>query len=203
MKMVLPPTVQLERRMRAAKVRTTNDLDLFKAGTILRWLADSSDIYNGRPETMHVVERCGLCILPLGVLARFTRDSGMHSSGWWKNPDYERCYHLSLSFHDPESGQSIGQKQANLSREMVYATFGGDRARMLWCEPPFSDDGKRLAVWHYRLFMEPDWKTPLLPRGEVYTREFIESGWKSWSDVQADMQTLNLGDEIPEVGGAA
>src|SRR6478735_9787374 len=27
----------------------------------------------------------------------FTRDTGYHTSGWWKNPDYERRWHLSLS----------------------------------------------------------------------------------------------------------
>lgn len=37
---------------------------------------------------------------PTGTMLLFTRDIGHHTSGWWKNPDYERCYHLSLSFWD-------------------------------------------------------------------------------------------------------
>ena len=27
----------------------------------------------------------------------YTRDFGAHSSGWKKNPDFEQCYHLSIS----------------------------------------------------------------------------------------------------------
>lgn len=44
-------------------------------------------------------------IIPIGFVALFTHDRGMHSSGWWKNPDYEQCLHLSLSFFDPETGE--------------------------------------------------------------------------------------------------
>lgn len=47
---------------------------------------------------------------------------------------------------------------------------------------PFSPDGKRCDVHHYRLFLAPDWRTPILPRKELYSREFTEAGWKSWSD---------------------
>src|SRR5574337_499038 len=31
------------------------------------------------------------------TLLIFTRDTGHHTSGWFKNPDYERCLHLSTS----------------------------------------------------------------------------------------------------------
>ena len=37
-----------------------------------------------------------------GVQIIFTRDTGHHSSGWLKNPDYERCWHLSLSYRAPD-----------------------------------------------------------------------------------------------------
>lgn len=123
---------------------------------------------------------------PTGTKIGFTRDVGHHSSGWWKNPDYERCFHLSLSFHYPETGEALGERDRKLTREWIELFFGNDRA-LLWAEPPYSEMGKRLDVWHYRLFMNDDWRTPLLPRKEVYSREFTEAGWKSWSDVQADI----------------
>ena len=49
--------------------------------------------------------------------------------------------------------------------------FYRDAARLVWCEPPTFREGKTLGVWHYRLFCDPNWQ-PILPRGEVYTREF-------------------------------
>ncbi len=103
----------------------------------------------------------------------FTRDIGHHSSGWWKNPDYERCYHLSISFPG-------GSNKFALSK-IIQGLFG-DNKNKLWIEPPYSDDGKRKGVWHYRLFCDANWQ-PIIPRGEVYSKEFTESGWKSYSEV--------------------
>lgn len=119
-----------------------------------------------------------------GTLLLFTRDVGYHSSGWWKNPDYERCRHLSLSFFDPETREPR-PRDCLATREIVKLFFGRDR-RLLWCEPPYSDDGKRSDVWHYRLFCDPGWQ-PIKPRGEVYNRELTEAGWKSYSDARAAM----------------
>lgn len=118
---------------------------------------------------------------PVSTRILFTRDEGMHTSGWWKNPDYERCFHLSLSFIDTESGMD-----APHDRKLATAwclLFFRESTRLLWVEPPYSAHGRQHDVWHYRLFVAEDWRTPILPRGEVYTREFTEAGWKSWSDV--------------------
>lgn len=133
------------------------------------------------------LHRCHGYHEPTGSKIGFTRDFGHHTSGWWKNPDYERCFHLSLSFHDPESGEPLGDRDTKLTQEWIDL-FYGDNKRLIWAEPPYSEYGKALATWHYRLFMNPDWQTPLLPRGEVYSREFTEAGWKSWSDVQAEIE---------------
>lgn len=120
-----------------------------------------------------------------GISLLYSRDTGHHSGGWWKNPDYERCFHLALSFFDPESLEPR-PRDIPLTRELVRLFFGWNR-RWLWCEPPYSADGKRLGVWHYRLFCDGGWR-PIKPRGEVYSRELIEAGWKSFSDVQAEME---------------
>ena len=115
----------------------------------------------------------------------FSRDTGMHSSGWWKNPDYERCYHLSISFAAVSS--LIGVAPSRLPHNPKEAArwcevlFGDDK-RHLWVEGPFSDHGKAFGVWHYRLFCDPAWK-PITPRGEVYSRDWTPSDWKSWSDI--------------------
>jgi len=105
----------------------------------------------------------------------FTRDVGHHSSGWWKNPDYERCYHLSISFPS-------GKNKSSLNK-IIDGLFGANK-KMLWIEPPYSQQGKQAEVWHYRLFCDEHWQ-PIIPRGEVYSKEFTEMGWKSFSELNA------------------
>lgn len=41
---------------------------------------------------------CTALHAPTHSVVLFTRDVGHHTSGWMKNPDFERCLHLSLSY---------------------------------------------------------------------------------------------------------
>lgn len=121
--------------------------------------------------------------VPTGTSLIFTRDIGHHSSGWFKNPDYEQCYHLSLSFWDLEKHEMVAfdHKLA----EAWVRTFYGDWTRYVWEEGP-SDEGKLLGgkeIRHYRVFCDPVWQ-PIVPRGEVYTKDFTDKGWKSFSEKQ-------------------
>ncbi len=113
----------------------------------------------------------------------FTRDIGYHSSGWWKNPDYERCYHLSISFP--------GGKNKNGLEKIIDGLFGPDKNK-IWVESPYSDIGKSKEVWHYRLFCDEQW-LPIIPRGEVYSTQFTERGWKSFSEATAVKDRLQAG----------
>lgn len=106
----------------------------------------------------------------------FTRDIGYHSSGWWKNPDYERCWHLSISFRGGSEKKAL---------EQILDNLFGENKKLIWIEPPYSSDGKKMDVWHYRLFCDVNWQ-PIKPRGEVYNTDFTERGWKSFSEVQYD-----------------
>jgi len=149
----------------------------------MRRVARIETTYNGLATVANqqLLDRCtGLHILT-GTKLIFTRDAGMHSSGWWKNPDYERCWHLSLSFVDPLSGESA-PKDVKLTDRWIDAFYGENR-RYLWSESPFSDVGKTHNVWHYRVFVDPAWQ-PIIPHGEVYNRELTEAGWHSYSDLQ-------------------
>ena len=140
-------------------------------------------LYDGlvTPANRLYLDRCTGRHYPTGTLLIFTRDCGMHSSGWWKNPDYERCWHLSISFRDPMTGGHI-PKQDDLSEQWVEAFYGQNK-RFVWAEPPYSEHGKRSDSWHYRVFCNPLWE-PIIPRGEVYHKEFTERGWLSFSDLQ-------------------
>lgn len=136
--------------------------------------------YDGRLSSQKRLDDYMALHLPTGTYLIFTRDVGMHSCGWWKNPDYERCWHLSLSFRDPDSHQPA-PKDERLTREWIEVFFGHDRT-LLWAEPPYSAQGKASDTWHYRLFCDPDWQ-PILPRGEVYSKVFTERAWKSFSEL--------------------
>lgn len=105
----------------------------------------------------------------------FTKEVGYHSSGWWKNPDYERCYHLSISFPGGKDKSTLKKVLANL--------FPGFE-HLLWVEPPYSPEGKATDVWHYRLFCDINWM-PIKPRGEVYSTQFTERGWMSFSELHS------------------
>lgn len=132
------------------------------------------------------IDRCRRVEPAFGCTLLYTRDAGMHAMGWWKNPDYNQCLHLSLSFFDRETMQSAPHDHAKAKRWCEI--FFDGMTRLIWAEPPFSPDGKRFDVWHYRVFTAPDFKTPLLPRSEVYSRDFTAAGWKSWSDLHAGEQ---------------
>lgn len=142
-------------------------------------------IYDGRADkqNMRLLRQCShLYSINPEVSARliYSRDAGHHSSGWWKNPDYERCLHLSISFcvNPTDAPLTFDKRQAQTIAESF---FGGD-TRKCWIEPPYSPEGKHADVHHYRLFCDQSW-TPMLPRGEVYHREFTEIGWRSFSEI--------------------
>jgi hypothetical protein len=122
-------------------------------------------------------ERAGQVHWPTGTSLLFTRDIGYHASGFLKNPDYERCYHLSISFWD--MAYLVPRPfEPKLAHAWVKAFFG-DWSRYVW------EEGPRLNLpvgfRHYRVFCSRGWQ-PILPRKEVYTRDFTPSDWKSWSE---------------------
>ena len=185
------------------------DADTLQTVVALMRRTARSGITTGRdrhPSERAYLNRCSYFHWHTGTCVIFTRDTGHHSGGWMKNPDYERCWHLSLSFRTPSPAREVGSL-ANMhtlgvlmrnsglymppepfdmrqARAWVHAFYGEDR-RYCWEEGPFSGEGKHLGVRHYRLFCDPTW-VPILPRKEVYTKEFTEAGWRSWSEVQGE-----------------
>lgn len=122
---------------------------------------------------------CRFWIEKYNALILFTRDEGHHTCGWWKNPDYERCYHLSISFMDKFQNRKPHKKK---EAEKLVKLFFGNNSNLVWCEPPYSKEGLKNEVWHYRLFCDENWKA-IKPRGEVYSTQFTEVGWKSFSEI--------------------
>lgn len=128
-------------------------------------------IYDGTKETFDYLRSCSSFFVPQRARVIFIRDVGHHSSGWWKNPDYERCLHMSISFEDGYLARRA---------EVLAKAFFGDDVRLLWIEPPQTKTGRQIGVWHYRLFCDPVWKG-IKPRGEVYS-PLMPKGWMSFSE---------------------
>jgi hypothetical protein len=137
----------------------------------------ASGLWDGRSQSEYF-ENCRWLLERFPCTIVFTKETGYHSSGWWKNPDYERCWHLSIAFPG-------GKDKKGLSDILVY--LFGQFKNLLWVEPPYSDIGKSKEVWHYRLFCDENWQ-PIKPRGEVYNTHFTERGWKSFSELNASNQ---------------
>lgn len=135
--------------------------------------AASLGIWDGRDNSPYF-ESCRWLLEKYPATVLYTKESGYHSGGWWKNPDYERCWHLSISFRSGSEKKTLNEILDNLFGE--YKNF-------LWIEPPYSEQGKKADVWHYRLFCDETW-IPIKPRGEVYNTDFTERGWKSFSALQ-------------------
>jgi hypothetical protein len=147
-------------------------LVLFSNAAVHMRLRAASGVWNGKFIDEYFMS-CAWYIEQFEATAYFMKEEGYHTGGWWKNPDYERCWHLSLSFkggYDKSATQSI-----------IDALFGENK-KLLWIEPPYSMPGKKADVWHYRLFADEHWN-PIKPKGEVYSTQFTERGWKSFSEL--------------------
>jgi hypothetical protein len=142
-------------------------------------------LYTGQntPANMALIDHCRhvWAFNPMEcAVILFTRDIGHHTSGWWKNPDYERCWHLSLSYQSWPDMRPM--EHAKDRSQVVAEAFFGDDVRLAWLEPPYSAEGKSRSVWHYRVFADEGWQA-FKPRGEVYSRDWTPADWKSFSEI--------------------
>lgn len=144
---------------------------LFEACKRIKYAA-SLGIWDGRDYTPYF-ENCRWLLEAYPATIIYTKEYGYHTGGWWKNPDYEFAFHLSISFRS-------GTEKKALSQIITY--LFGPHEKLIWVEPPYSEKGKSLDVWHYRLFCDEHWQ-PIKPRGEVYNSHFTERGWKSFSEL--------------------
>lgn len=135
-------------------------------------LAAACGVFDGTMLTKPYLDSCTHLYPLMHASIIFTRDVGYHSGGWWKNPDYERCFHLSVSFAD-----GFTRSRGNI---LAKAFFGHD-VKLLWVEPPCTKQGKHVGVYHYRLFCDEGWN-PIKPSGEVYSPK-MPIGWKSFSEL--------------------
>lgn len=121
----------------------------------------------------------------LAASVLLTLDHGAHlNAGWWRNSEYETCWHLSLVGFVRGQYLAGGPVVATLPREEVAAwglAVFGEAVSMAWNEPPAAEhDAYRTAeasrhTWHTRLFIDQHMQ-PILPTGEVYTLVPFDDG---------------------------
>lgn len=125
--------------------------------------------------SLHVWDTVGLTEPDRPTRVMLTLDVGTHASGWWRNSDYDRCLHLSISHPVVLAGHVLRLEAATLDEVRAWARAAfPDHYRMTWTEPPASLfdqdvllDRRRPGVWHVRLFLDRQ-NRPIQPEGEVY-----------------------------------
>lgn len=97
-------------------------------------------------------------------------DTGTHASGWWRNSEYDSCWHMSLCALEP-GVRFVDLPDIDL-RQWSRAVFG-EHVSKSWTEPPASKtDAYRDApasayTTHVRVFLNRQ-GIPIQPTGEVY-----------------------------------
>lgn len=116
-------------------------------------------------------KRTQLLVSALREPGRWTRltltfDHGYHASGWWKNEQYDRCWHLSISHPTELAIETPDEAEVYEWARLLWR----DDARKAWVEGAASTlDPYRLPnVVHARLFVD-EHDQPIIPEGEVYT----------------------------------
>jgi hypothetical protein len=121
----------------------------------------------------------------LAISLLLSRDRMHHSVGWWRNAEYEYCWHLSLScctMADFKRVELAGGSLVPVSIEMPdeekrywsHLIFG-EHVNKAWHEPGGTDPRltreeklQRRYMFHLRVFLNPLTFRPFIPQGEVY-----------------------------------
>lgn len=106
-----------------------------------------------------------------------TFDKGYHASGWWRNAEYDTCWHLSLSWPTPGHPGPSYEELPDAEIDFWARLFFRDRHRWVWHEPggadvpgrPHPDKLAHKNIVHLRLFVDRRSMVPILPTGEVYS----------------------------------
>jgi hypothetical protein len=98
-------------------------------------------------------------IREIGARGDEARDTGYASAGFIPLLIAERAYHLRIAYQG-NTPEDFRDQQHDLS-EMLCVGFFGPWLEYVVCQPQHPMAGRWRDQWHYRVFMKPDWKTPL------------------------------------------
>jgi hypothetical protein len=115
--------------------------------------------------------------LGLGIRLLLSKDRMHHSVGWWRNAEYEYCWHLSVSAWDRDRlGRFAEPEDIPVAEERYWThAFFPVHFNKLWHEPGGTDPRltprekmRHRHFSHLRLFLDPETFQPFIPQGEVY-----------------------------------
>jgi hypothetical protein len=97
--------------------------------SIVEQMKTRAELFKGRfpsrsdAEGLAIVNACLAQYEQPGLITTliYTIDDGMHSIGWWKNPEFARCWHLSVAYWYPD--QTVAPKQEKASLEWIELFF--------------------------------------------------------------------------------
>ena len=130
------------------------------------------------PESNRVLMSCfrrvpGIIDQDALISVALTYDHGYHSSGWWKNSQFDECLHLSISvvghrkgtgFKSLKAPEAATEAEVKAWLDLVFAPLHPKALIWLW-----EESGKTTtAIRHFRLFFSKLTREPILPEGEVY-----------------------------------
>lgn len=114
----------------------------------------------------------------LAMILLLSKDRMHHSVGWWRNAEYEYCWHLSISAWDRViaiQGQGSPQDIPPAEERYWAHAFFPEHFDKLWHEPGGTDPRlttlekrRNRPISHLRLFLDPETFEPIIPKGEVY-----------------------------------
>jgi hypothetical protein len=122
-----------------------------------------------------------------GSMLHFSRDEGMHTIGWVKEPLCDRAVHLWMQFYRPDANGIPGLiiPDATLPDRWLSVFFGRERRNLIWCEPPIEATSRLYDLWHYRMFVDKN-GFPL----NVGSDELLNRGWKLFPDLQYERRKV-------------
>lgn len=110
-----------------------------------------------------------------------SRDRMHHSVGWWRNAEFEYCWHLSISarpavdarlaFIGLKPAEEVGYESIPKLEEMYWGRlFFAEHADKVWHEPGGTDPQlsreeklRHRHIIHLRLFLDPETFEPHIP----------------------------------------
>lgn len=113
-------------------------------------------VFDGSGNSRRYTQYCSVTHHFSGTNLAYTRDLDFRPP--------RKVLHLSLSFFDIESLAPVA-KNTTLTEEWLDLFFG-DHKKLLLVQPPQSEEGIKLDVWHYRLNVHSDWSTPVKGESE-------------------------------------
>lgn len=145
--------------------------------------------WRGADGFSNYMQRCYGYHQPTGVKLFFVRQN----EDSWEKGVYDFCFNLRLAFYDPDSRRLRvrGDGDMKLAAQWVEA-FYGEHEQLVWSVSPLSEKSEEFGALDYRLFMQEDWKTPLLDVKDYEFTKKLGWRWQRWSEVKAELESANL-----------